>query len=480
MANLNTSILILFGVCAALAFFFPLFRDGVAKQISAKGLVSGIVPFLLAMLPFAAMFGLAAFLQMNVAVTGPTFAVAALLGFLVGRVGLPSPLRGVLLLVASVVFTSFMPAEGLVEPIASAMLGLLASKLLDNLFFNDGVSTYDDVVPPLAWLGGVLWLVLQHAGDEKTKACILLGTISVCLALRVVQRPFMTDDRWLVKRLVLSATGGLAALLVMTKIMLQTEVWNLALLVGAGMFAAYLFQNVDAEGEEKVSAAIGIQQLIVIGVLTLVANRFFGTWGMLMLVPAAILPVRGGFAQFAGLFFLSRVLLQAFVNQYNANVTGINLTHAYTSAALYAGFIVMAILFMMLRELTDRRLRLALFLAAGALVPMGANFYLHAEPTSSLLVASTVAAVMFAALGPALQRADRAIGFGNLILVPSMMSVAGITYGGLIEAGISANNETRLGILGGIVALAVVVGVVGWYISRRGGGTKQPVAAATE
>jgi hypothetical protein len=476
MANLNTNILILFGISAALAFFFPMIRDGVAKQLSAKGIVASLVPFLLTLLPFAAMFGLAAYLQMNVAVTAPAFFGASLLGWLLGRVGLPPLYRGILLASASVAFTCLMPSEGIAEPVAAAMLGLLATKFLDNLFLSES-STYEDVVPPLAWLGGVLWLALQNQpGDAVAKGAILLGTISVCFLLRVVQRPFMTDDRWLVKRVMLSATGGLAVLLVMTKIMLQTQAWNLALLVAAGMFCSYLFQNVDAEGEEKVTASIGIQELIVIGLLTLVANRFFGTWGMLVLVPAAILPVRGGFAQFAGMFFLSRVLLQGFVNQYNANVTGINLTHAYTGAALYAGFIVMGILFMMLRDITDRRIRLGVFLAAGALVPMGANFYLHAEPTSSLLVAATIAGVMFAALGPSLQRAEHSVGYGNLLLVPAMMSVAGITYGGLIEAGISATNETRLGILGGAVALALVTALVGWLTSRNGA-KKQAVAA---
>jgi hypothetical protein len=241
------------------------------------------------------------------------------------------------------------------------------------------------------------------------------------------------------------------------------------------MFCAYLFQNVDVEGEQTVTATVGIQQLIVIGVLTLVAARFFGAWGMLMLVPAAILPVRGGVAQYAGLFFLSRVLLQGFVTDYNANVTGINLTHAYTGAALYAGFIVMAILFMLLRELTDRRVRAGVFLAAGALVPMAADFYLHAEPASSLLVATTCAGVMLAVLGPALQRTEKPVGFGNLLLVPSMMAVAGITYGGLIETGVNATNETRLGIIGGAVALAVIAALIAWFISRQDA-SKKPVA----
>lgn len=479
MANLSQQILILFGICAAAAFFFPFVRDGVLKQLSGSELIKSLVPFLIAMLPFGAMFGLAAYLQMNVAVSGPAFIGAALLAFLLSRVGLPATYRGIALLAASVALTSFVPADNVISAVSAATLGLLASKLLDNLFFAEA-STYEDAVTPLAWLGGVLYLSMPGDGNATLHANMLLGVISVCLLMRVFQRPFMTDDRWLVKRVVLASTAGLGALLVMTKLLLQTEVWDMALMIGGAVFCAYLFQNADLEGEDKVTAATGIQQLIVIGVLTLVAARFFGTFGYLMLVPAAIVPFRGGIATYAGLFFLSRVLVQAFVSTYNENVTGINLIHPYTGAAQYAGFIVVAVMFILVRELTDRRARAALFLLCGALVPMGANFYLHAEPTSSLLVSATVAGVMLAALGPALTRSATPVGFGNLLVATCMMSVAGITYGGLIEAGVNASNETRLAILGGAAALAAIAAAVGWFAGRRrGNGGDKPVTSAS-
>lgn len=477
MANLSTNILILFGISAALAFFFPLVRDGVLKGLSLKGLGPALLPFAFIIVPFAALFGLGAFLQLPVSTTLPCFAGAAILSFLLARTGMPSSLRGVLLLVASFALTWFLNGEVFAQGIAAAILGLITAKIADNLLFAD-ITTYDDVLTPIAWLGGTLWLhTNSSSGLNARDTSILLGTISICLLLRIFERPFMTDDRWLVKRVVLAATGGLAALLVITKLVLAPDFAKLALLIGGGMFATYLFQNIDTEGEDKISATAGIQMLIVIGVLTLVAERFFGMYGLLLLVPAALLPPRSGFAQYAGLYFVSRVLLQAFVLTYNSNVTGINVTHAYTGAALYAGFIAMAILFVLLREVVNPRGRCALFLAAGALIPIGANYYLHAEPTSSLLVAATVAAVMLAVLGPALQR--NAAGYGNLLLVPSMMAVSGITYGGLIEAGVSASNETRLIILGCAVGAVLVALLVSWFISRQPGG-KKPLPAASE
>ncbi len=474
MANLSPNILILFAISAALAFFFPLVRDGVIKQLSLKPLLAVLVPIAIVLIPFAGLFGLAALLGLSVNVSVPCFFCAALLTFIVNRIGLSGQLRGVLLLVLSVIFTYCLPAEGMQTPVAAAILGLLVAKVADNTLFAEE-QIYDDVVAPLSWLAGVLWLSQQATFQRD--AAILLGIISCCLILKIFHRPFMKDDKWLVKRVVLAMSGGLGALIVITKLSLAVNMAPLAILVGAGIFATYLFQNIDAEGEEKISSSAAIQLLIVIGVLTLVATRFWGIYGLVALIPAAILPPRSPFAQYAGLFFVSRVLLQCFIVGFNSNVTGINVTHAYTGAALYAGFIVMAILFMLLRDLTDKRLRCAVFLAAGVLLPMAATFYLHAEATSSLFVSATVAGVMFATLGPALQRAGN-LGYGNLLIVPSMMAVAGITYGGLIEAGVSANNETRLGILGGAVALVVIALLISWFGQKKKSNDKTAIGTS--
>jgi hypothetical protein len=472
MANLSSNVVILFATAAAFAFFFPLWKDAEYKRLSFQPLTAALIPIGLVLLPFAALFGLGAALGMTVNVTLPCFLGAGLLTFLVNRIGLSGLLRGVLLLAASVGMTYCLPADGAQAPVAAAILGLLTAKIADNILFAEK-PIYDDVVAPLSWLAGVLWIYSsgQPSAYATRDAGILLGTIAVCLILRIMQRPFMTDDRWLVKRVVLAATGGLGTLLVINKLMLAVSMSSIALLVGGALFATYLFQNVDLDGEEKIGPTAGIQMLIIIGVLTLVATRFWGMFGLVMMIPTAILPFRGGFAQYAGLFFISRVLLQSFVASYNSNVTGINVTHAYTGAALYAGFIAIAVLFLLMREVADRRGRAALFLAAGALLPIGASYYLHAEPTSSLLVSATVAGVIFACIGPALQKGLTApiLGFGNLLLVPSMMAAAGIVYGALIELGVAASNEQRLMILGGVAALAIICLLFSWFTSRKNG-----------
>lgn len=474
MANLNQSVLILFGISAALALLFPLWRDGVYKQLTVKPLMQSALSMILTLLPFGALFGLAAYLGMDVSMA-PYFVGSFLLTWLVNRVGLSPQLRGCVLLIGAVLLSYFMSGETIAQLLGGTILGLLAAKLADNLMWSD-TSSYDDVVAPVSWLAGLLWFSANQFPLGDWHANLLLGTISVCLLLKIFQRPFMTDDRWLLKRIVLSLTGGLAVLLVITKMMLAVQHSQMAILVGAAIFAAYLFQNVDADGENKVTASTGIQMLIVIGILTLVATRFWGIFGLILMVPAAILPVRGGFAQYAGLFFLSRVLLQCFVATYNSNITGINVTHAYTGAALYAGFIALAILFMLMRETSDRRVIGAVFIAVGAFMPVTATYYLHAEPTSSLLVAATVAGVIFAVLGPALHR-NGVQGYGNLLLIPSTMAAAGITYGGIIEVGVNASNETRLIIVGSAVVLVAIATAITWFASKRNGGPKTAVAA---
>src|SRR5690242_4496750 len=97
VSQLGSSILILFGICAALAFLFPFFRDGVRKQLSLKPLLASWRPFALVVGVFAALFGVAGLLAAPIAVTLPCFLGAALLAFVVAKTGMPPLLRGVIL-----------------------------------------------------------------------------------------------------------------------------------------------------------------------------------------------------------------------------------------------------------------------------------------------------------------------------------------------------------------------------------------------
>src|SRR5205085_10104556 len=125
----------------------------------------------------------------------PYFAGAAILAFLLSRVGLPPRLSGVLLMAGALLLTMKVPADGGSISVVAALLGLLAFKLSDSMYLSDQ-SSLDDLIPAFCWLSGVLVL-----SELVTKSQIpimegaLLGAISVAIMLHVMQGPFMHDDK---------------------------------------------------------------------------------------------------------------------------------------------------------------------------------------------------------------------------------------------------------------------------------------------
>jgi hypothetical protein len=468
MVNPGTNILILFAIATGLAFFFPLWKDQVYKRLSPKSWREIVKPSILVMLPFVALFGLAGFLGCPVGVTLPCF-IGAMASFLLCvRSGLTPQLASVLLLVAAVGFTFKVPADNVTLALSAAMMGLLVGKGTDSLLLS-GERSLEDVIAPLSWLSGVLWLsTLSQSGVPSERQGLLMGVISVCLLLRIFGRPFMTDDRWLLKRIILATTGGLAVLMVITKLLYAMDLAPLSILVGAGMFATYLFQNVDIKKDEPAAVRMAcINLLIVVAALTMVATRIFGMYGLVVLVPSVLIAPRFSIAQFIGAFFAVRVLVQVFVSVYNSNVTGINIMHAYTGAAEYAGLLCMAVVAVLLRDVKNKPKLLALTLGTSAVVPIAANYYLHAEPTSSLLVAACAAAGILAVLGPVLQADGAELRYENLLLSPAIMSVVGITYSGLLDAGNNATNEFKTTVLGYGIGGVVLCSLVGYLVFKH-------------
>src|SRR6185369_9754581 len=94
-----------------------------------------------------------------------------------------------------------------------------------------------------------------------------------------------------------------------------------------------------------------LKQLIVIGIFTLLASRLFGTVGVLVMAATTLVAIRGGVAQIAALFWITKTFAHAFTEQFNPNVTGINLTHPYSAAGLYAGFLIVVFASVLFRDL---------------------------------------------------------------------------------------------------------------------------------
>ena len=483
MVTLSTSILWLFAIACLVSLIVPFLRDKVAGKLAFNEIVPGLKQFLFVILPLAVIFGIASQFGVNVTNTLPHFLGAATAIFLLSRINMPAQLSGILLLIGAFLFTNGSEVDGYLVSGSALMFGLLSWKIADNFLRKP---TYDDVLPPVIWLGGAMWIALStEAAQMAMQQGLLLGVISVCLIMRTifhVVSTFMQDDVYYLKRTVLATTGGLLLLIVIMKLLTVPEMAKISALVGAGMLATFIFAGraIPIEPDPNDPTALapvdpyanllgtnGIGLLVAIGILFLVATRLWGTLGLVLLAPTALVAPWPGPAQYPGMFFTLRTLLQVFILSFNSNITGINIMHAYTGAALYAGFIIMAIMTLLLRDLQDRRILTAVFLAAGVMVPLGANYFLHAEPTGSLLVSSTVAAILLAAIAPSMQQPSGAKGYENIAMLPALMITSGITTSGLLEAGANATIQVKSTMLGYSIGLLVVVAMVCWWVFVR-------------
>lgn len=479
MIKVADLILIIFAVFSALGFSLRFFKDGVWKQLTLKPVAQRLPLFALIMLPFVGLFLVGQQFGVSAAEGLPFFGGAVVLSYLLSALNLPSYLRGILLLVASVALSQLGAPESTIVGLGSALVGLLAYKLTENLSYLPE-STFDDVVPPLIWLTAVMWITSVHgtSATALTQANIILGIMSVAIGLRFFQGPIISaapnEDSAYLKRVMLSSAGGLVVLVIIARVLVAMNYTNLAWLCGAGFFVTYMFKGADHEKRYAMPSHQAVKMLILVGILSVFATRFFGTFGLLALAPAAMVAPITSAALIPGIYFASRALLQVFVQNYNSNVTGINLTHQYAGAAMYAGFLLAVVLAVFFREFKDRRVLLTLMTGIAIVVPVMSNFILHAEPTSSLLVSTTVSAMLMAVLAPSLFK-DETRGVENLVLLPALMVGSGLTSSGLLSAGLESTIDVKSTVLSYGILFVLALTLCYWWMFHRGK-KNQPVA----
>jgi hypothetical protein len=331
----------------------------------------------------------------------------------------------------------------------------------------------------LTWLVSVYWANVGGSTiNNVIQESVVLGTIAVSMFLRWVQRPlFAKGDKAYLKRIVLSMSGGLTVLCVITKVIDAATMPKIAAIAGAGFIFAYLLQTFDEKDED--ATVRGLKQLIYIGIFTLVASRLFGMLGVLVLAAAMLVSTKSGTAYVAGIFWSVKALVQAFVAQYNPNVTGVNLTHSYTSAALYAGFLLVVVLSIFMRDSKEKRWLTILLLGAAVALPLGSNYFVHPEPTSGMLIAASVAGILMCAMAGAFYQ--RIVdGHENLILIPGVMASSALLSHELLELGESANTHDRLVAIGALAVLVIILGIVNHFIFSKPNKTQPQVAVSSE
>lgn len=467
MSPLSTAVLTTFVLAALVAFIVPFLRGPRAKPDFSPG---ALKPFACLLFPFLLLFLAGQYFGSPSGHCLSYFACASALPFILRRLGISSAVAGVALTICAVFLTFWLDKDAAM-PLAATIAGLCFYKAADCCLYG-GDGTLDDILPPLVWLGGLYWInAASPAALLVERQGFLAGAIAVSLLMRVIQGPFLVSDPLYVKRIVLSATAGLLFLIYITKVLAAPALEIMALVFGGAHFLVYLIEAADGCGGEKRQGQLSdaVKVLVMIGIYSVLASRLYGTFGWLAIAPAAILSSGPSAGAVAGAFWLGRTVLQGYIALYNPNVTGINITHAYAGAALYAGFLFALVMSLALRDLAGRRILAAVLVFAGAALPLASNYFIHAEATSSLLVAVCVASVILSIAAPAIYRQERH-GQEMLIVLPLYMVACASLGHELIDAGNTAVAGDRLKVLAALGGASVLLSLLVWWAKFRSAG----------
>lgn len=432
-------------------------RAKVWTQLSTKGFAETIRPFLFVLISLCGLAFAGTFAKVTTMESVGLVAFGATAPFILSQIGLPVFYRSILLLAIAVGITQ-VDASGPIWYV-SFLTGLLSWKAVENLL-RKPESTLEDILPAFVYLSGALWFKVGGATELAIRNCsIVLASLVIGLFLRWSERPLVGNDPYWWRRILIAASGGLFLLIVINKLLVAPNVSTIAALAGASYFVAYLFEKLTQKEDEAGEMLKGFKSLVFVGILTLVATRLFGMLGLLVVASGATVARLPGMAQTAGLFFGARVLLQAFIVMYNPNVTGINIMHPYSYAAMFAGVLSMFVISSLFRETDARKYLPAALIGAGVALPVVANYFLHAEPAGALISSALVGAVLLAMFLP--HAFDLHLPeHENIILVPPLMISVAYMSADLITLGNDAPSALKTQVITGLLVVATIVCVV--------------------
>jgi hypothetical protein len=444
---------------------------------------------------------LAMALHLDVANAWPYLLGGSLSYGLLTGFNLSSEARGVLLLtLAFALFSNFSDVSNLQLPLLASFLGLALGKLCNP-------NNWEGLILPGSWLVGLYWLAANISGELLEPQLSLIAIFfSVALMVRGLQAlPMLAKAPTWLRPVYIGITGGLAAWLAVQNMLLQPAFLPWVGLFAGGLVLGFLLLNPVESSETNENNAShptslqapgtlqsGLIALVLIGIATLVASRLFGTTGWIVLAVGLLTRRRAeSYVSVSALFLLGRVLLQAFLTQYSANVTGINITHPYASAALYVGFAMMLLLPGWINAFyarvtvetqdTERQSEresnasqpgfkptaIALLGLGPVLVAGLSNYFLHGEATASLLLALIVSGLGISLLA----------GFSNsqaraLPLFATLLTLTGVLASPeIIDWGNQAEKSQKLVVLGVAWALILLMGL----LAQRLGSGRKPV-----
>ncbi|WP_303674876.1 hypothetical protein [Vampirovibrio chlorellavorus] len=451
------------------------------------------------------LLGLAALLAVGLHLAAAQTLGFALAGFaamaLLSGLSLPVGVPGLLLVIVAFFIGGAGDAQIPIQNVQAYLLGLLLAQLaLSEGPSPERSSRWLEFLWPAIFGVGSIWIALTSPQNGwANQQGLLLLSLAIAVLLRSVSLFPVLSESKIRQALFVSITSGLLAWLGIQNALLQPNLSPWAFLIAGGSLLGF---GLAALGSVSSSKMVGIRamQLLLLGLATLVASRLFGSTGWLVLA-ASLLSATGSVAGkaaasnlqtgsdeppaglsvvgLASLFLVGRVLLQTFIVQFNPNVTGINITHPYASAALYVGFAVMLLLPSLLKATkpaseTQTALShgfLPVVLGAIALLSAGlANYFLHAEATGSFLTALWVTGIGVTLLGPFTDEQSRFVPL-QLAFLTTLICLLSPE---LIEAGNLAEKNEKLWVLTGAF---IVYSALALLIQKQGSGRQAvPVA----
>jgi hypothetical protein len=479
---------LLFYIAVVLSFFISVFSEKSGLQITLQHLKIGnwksVLPQLFgSLLLVAILCGCMVSMNLQIASAWPYMLGSTFLIALLTALQISAELRGLILITMGfAVFSTFGDASNLALPVLASLLGLMIGKLRQS-------ATWEDFTLPATWLAGLYWIVTSVAEKAMPEqASLLTLMIAMAMLLRATQAvPLLKNIPLIWRALFLTVTAGLGGWLVIQNILLQPALLPWAGLFAGGTVLGFLMPSsvavTDASrtsSDEAGPTQIGLIALLMTGIATLIASRLFDSLGWAILAAGFIVNRQPkGYVAVGALFLLSRLLLQAFLVQYNANVTGINITHPYASAAMFAGFAGMLIITGWFKQLaipTDFPDRDVAFnqsmpqqvtqwlLCLGTVLVAGlSNYFLHAEATASLLLSLVVTGVCLGYL--ANFKSPQLAGMPLMLMLLSLCSVLAMPE--ILNWGNEAEKNQKLIVLGVALLLFVIGGVVQRFSSGR-------------
>lgn len=404
-----------------------------------------------------------------VSATGQPFAdiafyfVGLALTYIFATLTLKPAMRTMLHLSCAVALAMFVGADKLTLAASSYLMGAVSIRLVLNML-KPKESRLDDVAPPFVYLAAILFATCGAAGSGNADkySGMINSAFIVSTLMTLMQRPFMRDDKILVKRLVLTLSGGLAYLVMVTKAVNAPEYVRLAALVGAGYGMAYAL---DAIAIKKDCATSAIKQILIIGIFTLLATRLFGNLGIAALGAGCMV---GNFSQIpacAAIFFGARILEQVFAYTNVSNVTGINLNHPYVSAAVYLGLFSALGLMALLKDVTDRRISATAFALLSAIGTCAVSYFLHSEAAGGYLISLIISSVLVSIVGQAFfpEEEEKVVSIG---LVPALATSCAMVSASLLQTGLTATIEDRMTVIAVMGGITFAVLLASYFMGR--------------